>query len=330
MIHATPGSALLALSILLLPFVFTFVTLRFAIPAFKRRGIVGKDMHKPGLPLVADMGGLILVAGFASGMLLIVAYDTFLSRFLTISPTAILAVLCVALTAGVVGLMDDVMKLPQGIKVILPLFVALPLVAARVGNSVVDIPIYGAVDFGIVYSIVLVPLGLTGAANAVNMLAGFNGVEAGVGIVSVASLAVVAYRLGEVGAFLTLVAAFGALLATLYYNWHPARVFIGDVGTLTIGAIVASAVIVGNFEMAGVIVIIPHMFEFLIKAKNRFPNTEWWLTYRDGKLFCPESGPKGLGQLVAKIAGGMKERDITVTLMLIEAACGAVAIWFYW
>ena len=330
MIHITTASALLALPVLILPFSFTFVAFRFAIPAFKRRGIVGKDMHKPGLPLVADMGGLIMVAGFAGGMLLIVAYNAFLSRFLTTSTTAILAVLCVALTAAVVGLMDDFMKLRQGIKVILPLFASLPLVASRVGNSVIDIPIHGAVEFGIVYSIVLVPLGVTGAANAVNMLAGFNGVEAGVRIVSVASLAVVAFRVGEVGAFLTLIAAFGALLATLYYNWHPAKVFIGDVGTLSIGAIVASAVIVGNFEMAGVIVIIPHLLEFLIKARNRFPNTDWWLTYKEGKLYCPESGPKGLGQFIAKIAGGMKERDITLAVMGLEAVCGAVAIWLYW
>ena len=330
MIDVTPASALLALSILVLPFVFTFAAFWLAIPAFKRRGLVGRDMHKPGLPLVADMGGLILAAGFAGGMLLIVAYNTFLSRFLTTSTTAVLAVLCVALTAAVIGLLDDVMKLRQGIKVILPLFASLPLMASRVGNSVIDVPIYGAVDFGIVYSVVLVPLGVTGAANAVNMLAGFNGVEAGVGIVSVASLAVIAYHVGEVGAFLTLLAAFGALLATLYYNWYPARVFIGDVGTLSIGAIIASAVIVGNFEMAGVFVMIPHMLEFLIKARNRFPNRDWWLTYKEGRLFCPESGPKGLGQLMARIAGGMKERDITVAVMALEAVCGAVAIWWYW
>jgi UDP-N-acetylglucosamine--dolichyl-phosphate N-acetylglucosaminephosphotransferase len=175
-----------------------------------------------------------------------------------------------------------------------------------------------------------VPLGLTGAANAVNMLAGFNGVEVGTGMIAVAALATIAYRLGEVGVFLMLIAAFGALLATLYYNRYPSKVFIGNVGTLSIGAVIAAAVIVGNFELAGVIVIIPHILEFLIKAKNRLPSTGWWLTYREGKLYCPESGPMGLGQLIAKIAGGMKERDITLSIMALEAVCGAAAIWYYW
>ena len=163
-----------------------------------------------------------------------------------------------------------------------------------------------------------------------NMLSGFNGEETGVGLVAVASLAFIAYHNHETAAFLILLAALGALLATLYYNWYPAKVFIGDVGTLTIGAIIASAVIVGNFEVAGLIIIIPYFLEFLIKAWNRFPSRGWWLTYRGGKLYCLESRPKGLGQLIAKIAGGMSERNITLSLMGLEAIFGAIAIWLFW
>jgi len=328
--HITIASISLAISILVVSFSAAFVAFRVAIPAFRRRGLVGRDMHKPDLPLVPEMGGLILVGGFSAGILLIIAYNTFLSHFLSLDITAILAILCVALTIAVIGLMDDLMKLRQGIKVVLPLFASLPLAASRIGNPAVTIPIAGTVDFGMIYFIVLVPLGVTGAANAVNMLAGFNGVEAGTGIVAVGALTVVAYRMGETGPFLALLAAFGSLLATLYYNWYPAKVFIGDVGTLSIGAIIASVVIVGNFEVAGIIVIIPHILEFLIKARHRLPSTGWWLTYKEGKLFCPESGPKGLGQLVVKIAGGMRERDVTLALMALEAVCGALAIWWYW
>ena len=62
----------------------------------------------------------------------------------------------------------------------------------------------------------------------------------------------------------------GALLATSYYNWYPAKILVGDVGTLTIGAIIASAVIIGNYEAAGVILMIPYMVDFLIKARIIF------------------------------------------------------------
>jgi len=107
------------------------------------------------------------------------------------------------------------------------------------------IPFVGLIDFGIFYSLVLVPLGITGAANAVNMLAGFNGLEVGMGMVAIGTLAIIAYLNGITTSLVILMAALGALVAALYYNWYPAKILVGDVGTLTIGAVVASAVIVG-------------------------------------------------------------------------------------
>jgi len=324
---------LLTFAIFVVSFVVAFVAFRLMIPLLRRRGIVGKDMHKPDQPYVPEMGGLMLVAGFAAGMMLIIAFNTFLNRFLSISLVEILAVFSVVLIIALIGIIDDLIRLRQNIKALIPLFASLPLIAIRAGDTAMDIPFWGNVDFGIIYSVVLVPLGVTAAANAVNMLAGFNGEEAGVGTIAIASLAAVAYLTHETAALLILIAALGALLATLYYNWYPAKVFIGDVGTLSIGAIIASAVIIGNFEMAGAIVIIPYALDFLIKAKNRLPTSSYsgsWATCRDGKLFCPESGPMGLGLLVVKLTGGTKERNVALILMGLEAICGAIAIWMVW
>ena len=251
-----------------------------------------------------------------------------MNRYLSIDLSQVLAVLCVVLTIAIIGTVDDLISMGQSVKALTHLIASLPLVAIRAGDTTMSIPFVGHVDFGIFYSIILVPLGVTRAANAVNMLAGFNGAEAGMGIVAMASLAVVAYLTGETAAFLILITAVGALLATLYFNWYPARVFIGDVGTLSIGAIIVSAVIIGNFELAGVIVIIPYFLDFLIKAANRFAKS--FGVYRDGKLHCPESGAVGLGQWLMKLTGGISERNITLTLMGMEAVFGALAIWLFW
>jgi UDP-N-acetylmuramyl pentapeptide phosphotransferase/UDP-N-acetylglucosamine-1-phosphate transferase len=143
-------------------------------------------------------------------------------------------------------------------------------------------------------------------------------------------LAIIAAHLGEVTSLVLLLAALGALLATLYFNWYPARVFIGDVGTLTIGTVIATAVIVGNFELSGVIVIIPHAIDFVLKARKGFPSTGWHGEYRDGKLYCPAHGPVGLAQLILKLAGGMHERTLVLVLIGFEALCGLLAIWIYW
>ncbi|MDW8031890.1 MAG: hypothetical protein RMJ29_08795, partial [Candidatus Bipolaricaulota bacterium] len=100
-------------------------------------------------------------------------------------------------------------------------------------------------------------------------------------------------------------------------------------GTLTIGTVIAAAVIVGNFEWAGVMVIIPHMLDFVLKARKRFPSSGWWGEYRDGKLYCPAHGPVGLAQLILKLAGGLHERTLVLILIGLEALCGLGAIGFY-
>jgi UDP-N-acetylglucosamine--dolichyl-phosphate N-acetylglucosaminephosphotransferase len=306
------------------------VVLRVVLPHLRRVGIVGKDVHKPGSPAVPEMGGLFTVAGFTVGIVMVIAFNTFLSRYLSIDLSQILAVLCVVLMIAIIGTIDDLISVRQSVKALIPIIASLPLVAVRAGDTTMSMPFVGHVDFGIFYSIILVPLGVTGAANAVNMLAGFNGVEAGMGLVAMASLAVVAYITGETAAFLILIIAIGALLATLYFNWYPARVFIGDAGTLSIGAIIVSAVIIGNFELAGVIIIIPYFLDFVIKVANRLPSKGWWGIYRDGKLHCPESGAVGLGQWLMRLTGGISERNLTLALMGIEAVFGIIAIWLFW
>lgn len=309
----------------------TLVLLRVLIPRFARAGIVGKDMNKPGQPLVAEMGGVGIVGGFGAGVLMLIALRTFftIDALAAVSPVELLAVLATVLIIALIGLVDDLIGVHQGWKAIIPVLAAIPLIVLEVGQKTMTLPFVGAVDFGIFYPLVLVPLGVTGAANAFNMLAGFNGLEAGMGAVAVGALAVIAAHLGEVTSLTLLLATLGALLATLYFNWYPARVFIGDVGTLTIGAIIATAVIVGNFEWAGVIVILPHALDFLLKARKRFPSAGWWGEYRDGKLYCPEHGPMGLAQLVLKLTGGMHERTLVLILIGLEAFCGLLAVGFY-
>jgi UDP-N-acetylglucosamine--dolichyl-phosphate N-acetylglucosaminephosphotransferase len=118
---------------------------------------------------------------------------------------------------------------------------------------------------------------------------------------------------------------FGALLAFLHYNWYPARVFMGDTGTLSIGAVIASAVIVGNYELAGVIVILPYTLDFFVKAANGFPSSNWWGEYSRGKLVCT-GRPVGLCQALMKVTGGITEKGLVLSLISLEAAFGIIAL----
>ena len=315
--------------ILLISFSVSFIGFFIMIPRLKKAGIVGKNMNSESREEIPEMGGLVIAIGFGAGIIIAIALRTFYDVFLAIDLTSILAALTTILIVMLVGIFDDLISVSQGIKAFMPVFAALPLMAIKEGQYLMKIPLNGIVNFGIYYSLILVPLRITGAANAVNMLAGFNGLEAGMGVVVIGSLTIIAYLLGEVTALIILIAALGALLATIYYNWYPAKILIGDVGTLIIGAIIASAIIIGNFEMAGIIIIIPYVVDFVIKAKNHFPSKNWWGVYRNGKLYCPDSGPVSLCQWIMKLFGGISEMNLVLVLMGVEMIFGILAILVY-
>jgi len=315
--------------IFVISYIVTFFSFPIMIPRLKKAGIVGKNMNNEKQEEIAEMGGLVIAAGFGAGIFFAIFLRTFFDIFISVSLTTILAVLSTVLIVVIIGVFDDLLSMRQWIKAIIPVFAALPLMAIKEGYSMMRIPFVGLIDFGIFYTLALVPLGITGAANAVNMLAGFNGLEVGMGIVAVGSLAIIAYLIGQTVSLIILMATLGALVATLYYNWYPAKILVGDVGTLSIGAVMACAVIVGNYETAGAIIIIPYLIDFLIKAKNHFPGKNWWGVHKDGKLYCPESGPVGLCQLIMKLCGGISERNLVLVLMGIEAVFGVIAILVY-
>lgn len=312
--------------IFLVSFAVSFITIRRLIPRLQEAGITGKDVNKPGKPDVAEMGGLGIVAGMGSGILLAIGIKSFIEQSLTVDLVSLLAALSTILSVVMIGVLDDLFGISHRSKSLFPMFAALPLVAVKVGKTVMQIPFLGPINFGVLYSLILVPLGITGAANAVNMLAGFNGLEVGMGIAAIGSLAFIAYTLGETTSLVLLLSMLGALLAALYYNWQPARILIGDVGTLAIGTVVATAVILGDFESAGFIVIIPYFVDFLIKAANHLPSKGWWGTYKDGKLYCPNSNPISLCQWIMKLSGGISERNLVLVLIGVEVVFGLIAI----
>jgi len=313
--------------ILLVSFIISFILFPSMIYRLKKAGIVGKNMHSEIQEEVTEMGGLVTVAGFGAGIFTVIAIKTFFDIFPSVDVISILVALSTILIVVLIGIFDDLVSMPQQIKAFMPLFAALPLIVIKEGSTFIRIPFWGNVNFGLLYTLVIIPLEVTIAANAVNMLAGFNGLEVGMGIMAVGSLAIIAYLMGKISVLVILLAALGALLATLYYNWYPAKILVGDVGTLSIGAIIAAAVIMGNFEIAGAILLIPYIIDFIIKAKNRFPYS--FGKYKNGKLYCPEGGPVGLGQLIMKVCGGISERNLVLVLMGIEAVCGVVVILLY-
>jgi UDP-N-acetylglucosamine--dolichyl-phosphate N-acetylglucosaminephosphotransferase len=317
------------LPVLAVSFAFTYVTVPWFIPRLLGAGISGKDMNKPGKVVVAEMGGFAIVGGFIMAVLFAIALTTFHRINVQMNLTYILAGLSTILLTALIGILDDLLRLDQKVKAVLPVFAALPLVAIKAGVTAIHLPLLGDVDLWIFYPLLLVPLAITGAANATNMLAGFNGLEAGLGAVMCATLAAIAFMLGRVEALVISLAMLGALLAFLRYNWYPAKILIGDVGTLSIGAVVATTVIVGNMEQAGVILIAPFFAELYLKARSRF-QAQSWCRMSGHKLVCDKKAEVyGMGRLIMYLFDGVSEQKLVLTLIGVESVFAILALYSY-
>ena len=259
-------------------FVITFLTTRWMIRHLSGTRMVGRDIHKPGQPTVPEMGGLAVIAGFYAGVTVIQLYalDQQAISYLHASMVAVFG-------AGFVGLLDDLFDLRQRTKAVLPFLFAIPLatVAFRdpFGTTLLNVNV-GALVF------LAIPFGITAAANAANMLEGFNGLGAGLGIIMCAAMIVLVLISPDPTGLYILVPLLAALCAFLYFNRYPARIFPGDSMTLFTGAALAAAAIMSHQKTYGAILFLPFIAEFILKAKGRFRgenygtlNGDFGLTY---------------------------------------------------
>ncbi|MEM4634059.1 MAG: hypothetical protein QW275_02800 [Candidatus Anstonellaceae archaeon] len=306
----------------------TFFSLPFLIKKLSASGIVGHDVNKEGKPEVPEMGGLAIVMGAIGSLLFAIGLRTFLGyQFALVEMLA--AMLTIAIIA-LIGTFDDLFDMRKDVKTVLPMVASLPLVAvSAAGSTAISLPLIGMVDFGFLYIFLLIPLGVTVASNLTNMLAGFNGMEAGMGAAMFASALLIALSNGFTEMAILCASMLGALLAFLKYNWYPAKVFMGDIGTLAIGATLASAVIIGNLESVGAILVLPYLADFAIKAYNHFPSTKWWGELRNGKLYPLDGKIRGLAQAVMHFSEGISEKNLVLVFIAAEAICGLAAIVLY-
>ena len=138
---------------ILVSFLISFLFMPFWIIKAKNIGLVWPDMNKFSKQKVAGSGGIITVLAFVIGILIFIAYRTFILQtesFLV----EILAMLTVVLFLAGIGLVDDLLGWRKGglkkiHRIILVALAAIPLMAINAGRSDIALPVLGAIDLGI-------------------------------------------------------------------------------------------------------------------------------------------------------------------------------------
>ncbi|MDT8901689.1 phospho-N-acetylmuramoyl-pentapeptide-transferase [Anaeroselena agilis] len=211
-----------------------------------------RHLAKAGTP---TMGGILILVALTVPALIFAgkSAEVWLALFVTLGH-------------GLIGFLDDyikvVLKRNLGLKARekilgqIIMAVALAYIATTWFGRGTDlwIPFLGAnIDFGPLYY-VLIFLVLIGTTNAVNLTDGLDGLAAGTTTIAAAAYAVIALAFGKQPLAAFCLALAGATLGFLRYNAHPAKVFMGDTGSLALGGALAAVAVLTKTELLLVVV----------------------------------------------------------------------------
>ncbi len=240
------------------------------------------DQHKVGRPLIPNGLGVFYV--------LFTTVYLFLVYFLqqSASPEHVSAAFTLAaciLFGGFMGMMDDWIDLKWRYKAFMPLIAALPLIyyAQAIGaRTSITLPFMGAIDFGVAYFYIILPLIVMIVTNTVNQLGGLNGLESVCPAIVIAGLMVFSPNwLLMLGPLL-----FWIVLAALNVS---GKIFVGNTGSFAIGMTIAAFAIISDMKVNLVISILPFIFNSSIILLSAFITKKKAAVTFDGQKLCSDA-----------------------------------------
>ncbi|MCL2749543.1 MAG: glycosyltransferase [Coriobacteriia bacterium] len=241
--------------------VATFVATPAAIRLAKNLGIIDlPGKNRINTSPVPRLGGISLVAGIAIAVLTFVLISQVKPLEATLpSQTLSINYLGVALATLIVflaGLADDFFEIKTRYKLIVEALAACIVCASGVLFSHFTNPFDGSIiELGLLaWPITIIYLLVF--ANIINIIDGLDGLACGVVIISAVAIFFISLQKGAYEAAVLTMAIAGACLAFLRYNVHPARVFMGDCGALSLGFLLGTASLFGAVRTPALITLL--------------------------------------------------------------------------
>jgi len=230
-----------------IPFVFVTIT----IPVIKKIAFhVGaldipdkRKVHKEPMP---RLGGLGIYAGFLIG------YMIFGEHTATMN-----SILIGSFIVTVTGIIDDIKPLRARYKLIGQFIAA--LIVVFYGNLLLnDISYFGIYyNFGI-FAYPITILFILGCINCLNLIDGLDGLAGGISAIFFLTIGIIAYFQGRIGLSVVITfIMFGSTLGFLMHNFHPAKIFMGDSGSMFLGFIISVITLLGFKTVISTSIIIP-------------------------------------------------------------------------
>jgi UDP-N-acetylglucosamine--dolichyl-phosphate N-acetylglucosaminephosphotransferase len=307
----------------------TFAATPIIAKAMRRRGIVGRDVHKLSKPEVPEMCGLAIIIGLLVGT---VAYGLISSSVVREA----VAFIATVLVAGAIGVVDDLHPLGARIKPLLTMLAGVPILVLGPYVPYVEIPLVGPVRFAAVYPL-LIPVAIAVTSNSVNMMDVMNGAMPGtVAVISVTMVGLLLWS-GDTQTATLASTLLAAMLGFYYFNRFPSKVFDGDTGSLSVGAAVGALAIFGRIEAVVIVALIPHImnsFYGLASVRGLREHREilqrpiYLLENGQLRASTEKGAPVTLARLILA-AGPMGEREVVRGMVLLTIMSCLLAVVTY-
>lgn len=228
---------------LLTAFLVTVASIPVVMKLARKWGFVDKPdhrkVHKGSMP---RMGGVSIILGTAAGVAV-------LWPMLGTTQDDMLYIILGAFVLLIVGLLDDRLTLGARSKLIGQIGAASIVAMSGLRIEFVQIPFIGNLDFG-VFSFLVTVLWILAVINSVNLIDGLDGLAAGVTIIAVIAMIVMAlgHPLAYAGVIVLSLSILGSSTGFLLFNFHPAKIFMGDTGSMFLGYAMAVISMLGLFK----------------------------------------------------------------------------------
>ena len=218
----------------LLCFISAFVVTLIAIPPII--GLIKKyrlydvpNPRKEHSSPIPTMGGIAIIAGMMTALFLWFPFNTGVPQICFFFSITVLFGL---------GIMDDLKDLSAKYKFIIQAGLAALIALSGIRITSFD-GLFGIHELPLFTQYTFTILAIVGITNAFNLIDGIDGLAGGLGFMSLVTLGMFLTMSGDVNTALIAFALAGGILAFLYFNFNPARIFMGDTGSLVLGFVIA-------------------------------------------------------------------------------------------
>jgi UDP-GlcNAc:undecaprenyl-phosphate/decaprenyl-phosphate GlcNAc-1-phosphate transferase len=305
-----------------------------AVPAVARIAIALRAMDPPGdrklqSGAVPRLGGFAILLGMGSGIgVAAITHWERLAR--SIERRDLLALAAGAGLVFLVGAVDDLVGITAGKKFLVELFAACLLVRVGWSFEVLRLPGVGEVRLGLAAAPVSI-LWLVGVTNAINLIDGLDGLASGVVAIISTSLLCYATLQGGAGTVVLMGVTAGACLGFLRHNWEPARIFMGDSGSLTLGFLLGAMSLHSSIKAPAAVAIlvpilalgVPVMDTLLVMAVRFLDRPKGPLAARFLRMFHADR--KHLHHLLAHF-GARRGRIVGVIYAVVVCFCAMALV----